>query len=176
MLTIDRLGYRTTQWLVAVFATLHNLEEAMTMGSYAPLLRHRLSGLAPAGYLAATEHLSWFYEALIVATVIPILVVVVAVRHPANRFASWAVVLVQSLFLVNVIIPHVPAALLMDGYAPGVVTAVAIQLPFSFYFLRRSLREGVISRGGAAWALALSAPVLVSVLGVFYLLSVRNHL
>jgi len=168
MVLIDRLGYRTTQWLVAVFALLHNLEEAITMGRYAPLVRHRLSGLAPSGYLAATEHLSWFFEGLIVATIIPMLAVIVAVRNPANRFAAWAVVLVQTVFLMNVIIPHVPAALLLGGYAPGVVTAVAIELPFSIYFLRRSLREGVISRSGAAWALVLAGPALVTVLGVLY--------
>ena len=168
MVQRDRLSYRTLQWLVAAFALLHNLEEAVTMPSFAPLMREHLSGFAPSGLLAATEHLAWFYIALIVATLVPFFVVLVAVKKPASRAAAWAVVLVQSIFLVNVFAPHVPAALVLRGYAPGVVTALALQLPFSVLFLRRSVREGAVSKAGVALALGLALPALVLLLGTLY--------
>jgi hypothetical protein len=167
----DRISYRTLQWLVAVFALLHNLEEALTMGRYAPLVRDRLSGVVPPGLLTATEHLSWFYSALIVASIVPVLLVIGAVTHPTNRVAARTVLVVQSLFLVNVFVPHVPAAVALGGYAPGVVTALALELPFSVYFLRRSVRDGVVSGMGALLTVALAGPGLLLVLGTLYSLA-----
>lgn len=102
-MSVDRLSYRTLQWLVAVLAVLHNLEEALTIPSYAPEVRHRLSQVLPSTVLAATEDLSWFYVAL------------------------------------------------------------------SVYFLRRSVRDGALSRGQALLAMALAVPVLVVGLGTLYL-------
>jgi len=168
VLQLDRLSYRTLQWLVAVFALLHNLEEGLTMPRYAPVVRQRLSGVAPAVLLAATRDLSWFCVALVVATVVPTLVVLVATTGRRGRAAAWAVVFVQSLFFVNVFVPHIPAAVALGGYAPGVVTAVAVELPYGVYFLRRSVREGAVSGRGAALALGLAAPALIVGLGTLY--------
>ena len=75
------------------------------MQAYAPLMRYRLAGLAPRDLLAATEDLSWFYIALTVVTIVPVLVVLAATTGQPKRGASWAVVFVQSVFLVNVFVP-----------------------------------------------------------------------
>jgi hypothetical protein len=163
------ISYRTLQWFVAASALLHNLEEALTMPTYAPLIRERLSGVAPPSLLAATGHLSWFYSGLIVATIVPLLLVIVAVNNPGKRAAAWAVVFVQSLFLVNVFVPHVPAAVALGGYVPGLATALAIELPFSVYFLRRSVQQGVVRGAGAVLTVLLAAPVLLLVLGALWL-------
>src|SRR6266545_938229 len=147
---------------------LHNLEEALTMPVYVPEVHQRLSQVLPPTVLAATQDLSWFYVALVVATVIPILVVLVATTVRRSRGAAWAVVFVQSLFFVNVFVPHLPAAVVLGGYAPGVATAVGINLPYSVYFVRRSVREGEVSRSEAALAVGVSVPALVLGLGVLY--------
>jgi hypothetical protein len=165
---LDRLSYRTLQWLVAAFAFLHNLEEALTMPSYAPDVRQRLSPLLPPTVLAATTDLSWFYVALAVVTVIPILVVLVATTGRPRRGAAWAVAFVQSLVLVNVVVPHIPAAVALGGYAPGLATAVAINLPYSVYFLGRSVRDRALSRGEVVMAVALAVPALVAGFGTLY--------
>jgi len=170
----ERLSYRTLQWLVAACAFLHNFEEAVMMRASAPHIRERFAGLAPADLLAATGHLSWFYVALLAATLVPFMVVLNAVMRPTSRAAAWAVVFVQSIFLANVFVPHVPAALMLGGYAPGVVTAVVIQLPFSVIFLRRSIREGAVSRAGAALAVGLAVPALIGLLGAMYLVVARR--
>ncbi len=39
--------------------------------------------------------------------------------------------------LGNVFIPHVPAAILLGGYAPGIVTAVLLNFPIAGYVLSR---------------------------------------
>ena len=50
--------------------------------------------------------------------------------------AGWLVVRITALILLaNVMVPHVPAAIALGGYAPGVVTAVALNLPLSLWIL-----------------------------------------
>ena len=48
--------------------------------------------------------------------------------------------------LVNVAVPHVPAAVRAGGYAPGVVTAVTLVLPVTSRHLLQSYRQGLLSR------------------------------
>jgi Protein of unknown function with HXXEE motif len=165
---LDEPSYRVLQWLVAGFALLHNVEEGLTVAAYAPDVRERFAGLAPPFLLAATRDLSWFYVALVVATVVPVGVVLLATTGRPSEGKAWAVAFVQSLFLVNVLVPHIPAAVIMRGYAPGVVTAVAVNLPFSVYFLWRTVRDGKLSRDGVVLALALAMPALVAGLGTMY--------
>ena len=51
---------------------------------------------------------------------------------------AWlAVKLTASVLLANVFIPHVPAAIALGGYAPGVITAVAVNLPLGVWILGR---------------------------------------
>ena len=45
------------------------------------------------------------------------------------------------------------------GYAPGLVTALVLNLPFSLYLLRRAIREQWLSRP-ARWALVPGAILL----------------
>lgn len=164
----ERLSYRTLQRLVAACVLVHNLEEALTIAAYAPEVRRRFSGLLPAPLLAATEDLSWFYLALVGATVVPAVVVLVATTGRPSRGKAWAVVFVQAVFLVNVFVPHIPAALALGGYAPGLITAVGINLPYSVYFLRRSVREGAVGRTGVLLAMAMAALGVVVGLGTLY--------
>jgi hypothetical protein len=49
------------------------------------------------------------------------------------------------------------------------VTAVAIQLPYSVFFLRRSVRDGVVSRAGVVLAVGIALPALLISLGALYL-------
>jgi hypothetical protein len=59
---------------------------------------------------------------------------------------AWGLLLLlQSVMLVNVV-SHVGSALFLRGYAPGLVTALALDLPFSIYILRRAIGDGWISR------------------------------
>lgn len=47
--------------------------------------------------------------------------------------------------LVNVV-SHVGSAVFLRGYAPGLATALALNLPFSIYLLRRAIAERWVSR------------------------------
>ena len=82
---------------------------------------------------------------------------------------AWAIMrprkalLVSALFLESVLLVnagwHIFAAWVRGGYAPGVLTAVLINLPFGVYVLRRAVSEQWIP-ARTAWLLIGIALVL----------------
>ncbi|MEV5748078.1 HXXEE domain-containing protein [Actinoallomurus sp. NPDC052308] len=64
------------------------------------------------------------------------------------------------VMLLNVALPHVPAAVAARGYAPGLVTAVGLNLPIGLAVLRGAVREGAVTRRG----LRRTVPVALGVL------------
>jgi hypothetical protein len=67
----------------------------------------------------------------------------------------------QVVMLLNVL-AHVTIAVIAGGYAPGIVTAVLINLPFSLYLLRRALRERWVS----GRAMLLLGPIALVIHGL----------
>jgi hypothetical protein len=154
-------------WLVPVLITAHNLEEALTFPRYLPLVRARAP--APLRFLLATVTYEQMLVALSVATVIPAIVAAWAWLRPASATALWTILLVQMVMLLNVG-AHMASALYLRGYAPGLVTALACNLPFSVYLFRRASRErwvhGRTWVGLVAAALFVHGPILVGLMAV----------
>jgi Protein of unknown function with HXXEE motif len=137
-------------WGVPAAVLLHNVEEALTFARYAP----SVVALVPEAVRARMPDIDYAYIALVVATAIPIALAAVARRQTPGRWAMYGLLLVAAVVLVNVVW-HVAAALALGGYAPGVVTAVAINLPVMTIALRRARREGWLSRGAVAMYLGI---------------------
>jgi hypothetical protein len=141
-------------WLLPLVLALHNLEEGVFFPRYVP----RVLGLLPAGVRdwIGPVSLREMGVALGLATAIPLGFSVWAAARPASRTALWLVLAMWATLLLNAAW-HVAAALvLFGGYAPGVVTAVAVNLPLSVLVLRRATTEQWLSRP-ARWALAPAA-------------------
>ena len=153
---LDRLSYRTLQWLVFVCVLLHNIEEGLAARSYLPKVGAFLSGWVPESVIGLLPSVGQFYAGLIGATLVPLALTFVATTGRPARWKPYLVAAVAAGLLLNVMLPHVPAAVALGGYAPGVVTALLLNLPFSLYFLRRSLRDGVINRRGLAIGAAIA--------------------
>jgi len=120
---------------------LHNAEEAISYSSY----RDTSQALIRAAFFDS-------YSAPSVCTFHGALLAVSAVASAAmiwarlNSSRPTAAILVRGLALLmlgNVFIPHVPAAILLGGYAPGFVTAVLLNLPIAGFVLLR-LRRATI--------------------------------
>jgi hypothetical protein len=145
---------RRAIWLLPLVLALHNFEEGVFFPRYVP----RVLGLLPAGVRAwiGPVSLREMGLALTLATVIPLGVSLWAAAHPASRTALWLVLAMWATLLLNVAW-HVAAALvLFGGYAPGVATAVALNLPLSVLVLRHAATEQWLSRR-AGWALVPAA-------------------
>jgi hypothetical protein len=159
--TLDRIPYRALQWLLILCVALHNLEEGLAAKVYFPKVQELLKGRVPATMLASMPGLEQFYVALVGATLVPLALTVIATTGRPTRLKSSLVAVIAMGLLLNVFIPHVPAAVALGGYAPGVATAVLVNLPFSIYFLWRSMREGHVDRRGLIIVAIVALSILV---------------
>jgi hypothetical protein len=127
-------------WAVPTAIALHNLEEALTVRTALAHIdlpspwRHAVDG----GGLAA------FYIAIaVMAAVVFAIAAFGNLRDPSSRSAR-ALLVIQILMAVNAFW-HIGVALYFRGYAPGVATAVLVNLPLSYFLLRRCWRERWLS-------------------------------
>jgi hypothetical protein len=150
-------------WLVPACMAVHNAEEALYFPRFLWLVLERL----PETWRAVpASFTTWQVRtALGVVTLIPFGLAVWATLRPRSAIAIWLLLLVQATLLVNVLWHVGVAIFLLDGYAPGVVTAVLLNLPVSVYLLRRAVRENWVSpQAGRALlpgALLLHGPLLL---------------
>ena len=144
-------------YLTAVLVAVHNLEEALTFQYSLPLIEMRL----PPALRPWIEEGSRgaIYAALAIATVIPWMCAFWWAHRPSNVLATWLVLLVQTIVFVNAFWHLLVASVLLGGYAPGLVTAVLVNMPFSIYLLLRVVRERWVSR--ASLLALLPAALLV---------------
>ena len=152
-------------WLVPLCMAAHNLEEALLMRTALPEV-NVLVAASPVGFLAPISY-PQFLIALGVVTMLPYLFVALGGLRCVSKLAVKLLVLVQITMLLNVIF-HVGAALALRGYAPGLLTALFLNLPFSIWLLRRARRDKWIAPGVQSYfgllALLLHGPALVALL------------
>lgn len=129
---------------------MHNAEEAVFFPRYLPLVLGRLPETWRS--LAGPITLGQVWAALGFVTLVPFGLATWAELRPEKAAPVWLLLLTQATVLLNVVWHVSAAALVFNGYAPGVVTAVVLNLPFSIYLLRRAAGESWLSPR-ARWAL-----------------------
>ena len=130
------------RWIVSLLpaaVALHNLEEALTFARYLPLAAANL----PAGLSlwAGPDALPRLYGALIVATLVPLAICVWSAAAPHNLVARRLVLAIWMVLLANAVWHAGVALFVFHGYAPGLITALAVNLPASLMVLRRAAVE-----------------------------------
>ncbi len=154
------MTFRKLQWAFPIAVTLHNAEEAIWMpGWKAPLLED-IVGRPP----GAAE----IRSALVVFTVAALAVTCLSARRGPESVWAYLTFGYIIAMLANVFIPHVPAAIVFRGYAPGVVTAVLINLPVMSLLAIRMLREGWV-KGWKAAAFGAGVPLVLGGVIVMWL-------
>ena len=126
-------------WAVLAATLIHNAEELVTVPL--ALSRPPLADLLGRWDLSARRverafrALNWAVSgAAAVATV-------VGTRRDRPALPG----VLAATMLLNVVIPHLPAAVRARGYAPGVVTAVGVVLPVTGGYLARARQDGVLT-------------------------------
>jgi len=154
------LSRNTVLALIGVTLVLHTIEEYLTFPAFLSSANRLPSWLPPPGLLPNTQSL---HVALVMATVLPLAVITWAILRPRKAL------LVSVLFLECVLLVnagwHILAAWVTGGYAPGVITAVLINLPFGVYVLRRAVREQWIHARTAWQLLAIALVLHIAALG-----------
>ena len=125
---------RAARWGLLAVLLLHNLEEALTVGAYLERSQSAVSQVPHLRNLAAQVTPASVGWALLAVSVAAAVTVALGARWPRlPKLLAW-------VMLVNVVVPHVPAAIALGGYSPGVLTAVLVNLPYAVWFLRRRSR------------------------------------
>ncbi|MBA4012653.1 MAG: hypothetical protein C0481_12360 [Phenylobacterium sp.] len=127
------MGSRRTAGLALIAAlALHNLEEGL---AYALLGGHVEAMLD-------SYHLTWWRPDpavfALLLTAITLAIGLLAAWAATGSVTSAKVITLRAVavvLLLNVPVPHVTAAWAFGGYAPGVLTAVLINLPVSIWVL-----------------------------------------
>ena len=148
--------FRWLRWALIPIVAAHNFEEWLTFPIYG----------GPDAPWPVVQ------LALLLVTIVPVLVVVWAASGRETQNKHLAVLWVAGIFAANAFLPHVPAAFIARGYSPGLITAIAINLPFAFFLYRAALREGMATARSAALTLVLSA--LTIPIGVFAALGLSS--
>jgi hypothetical protein len=153
-------------YLVASLVTLHNLEEAFTFRPWFGLIQSQLPAtIRPWLGQVSTDAMHF---GLVIATAVPWAVAFWSARRPSSTAAIWLVLLIQAVVLVNAFWHLFVAGVLVRGYAPGVITATLVNLPFSMYMFRRVVGEHWFSRmsllGLIPAALFVHGPVLMAII------------
>lgn len=143
---------RAVLWLIPALLAVHNAEEAWAFGRDWPRIRARVSSGLDVS-LASKPAPMW--AALAAVTVMSFLLIAWVVRRPDDPRRLWAALLIQAVVALNVV-SHVMSAAGFNGYTPGLITAIALNLPFSVYIYVRARRERWVAPA-AAWMLAPTA-------------------
>jgi len=156
---LNSLSFDRLLWLVPIFFALHNLEEAPSMEKWSKRLPLKIHPKF------TTRQ---FVIAVTVITLAGFALTYVGVEYLANRTGYLLVLGMQAILLVNAFIPHLATTIRFRMYSPGVITAVLITLPFSFYLFRRAFEENILS-WSQFWTLFGVAPFAMVIIALLSL-------
>jgi hypothetical protein len=165
MTFLNSIPFDRLLWLVPIFLTIHNIEEAPFMEGWSKRLPVKLP-------LTLTTR--QFVIAVTVITIAGFMITYLGVEYLANQTGYLLVLGMQAILLFNAFVPHIATTIRFRMYSPGVVTAVLIMLPFSFYLFRRAFAENILS-WNQFWIMLGIAPFAVTII-VFLSLQIGKAL
>lgn len=136
------MRYSVLSWLLIPAIALHNFEEWLTLARYGDVGAKLAASL---GVSIMAPPAPVITSSLLLVTIVPAILVVAGSVGTPSRLKTRLVCFVASIYLANVFLPHAPVALLVRGYAPGVATALMINLPLCVLLLRQAKRERNLS-------------------------------
>ena len=128
------MRFENYRWLLIPVMAIHNLEEWATFPAYGSIS----PSLTPHGVEPPWRVLE---VAWVIVTVLPSALVIAAAGARHSRLFDTLVCWVASIYLANAFIPHAIDLVIGRKYAPGVATALLLNLPFCALLLRQAARE-----------------------------------
>lgn len=106
---------------------LHNTEEALTMPG-----QHSAS---PVSFLQLPTY-DQFLLSVIIITIAALFAYIAAMRTHNLKTYLFISTAIAAALLFNVFVPHLAGAIITMNYSPGLITALLLNLPFSFLVLK----------------------------------------
>tara|TARA_R110000765_G_scaffold84872_2_gene163963 strand:- start:226 stop:660 length:435 start_codon:yes stop_codon:yes gene_type:complete len=119
--------------VLLIIVLLHNIEEALTYGIYRERSQAIIQQFFGSDFTSPT--VTSFHFALVLVSLAAALAMGWVLLLPARISALVIVRGFAWIMLLNVLIPHVPAAFMLGGYSPGLLTASVVNLPITVYIL-----------------------------------------
>lgn len=132
---LDSIPFDRLLWFVPIFFAFHNMEEAPFMERWSQRLPLKIH---------PTVSTRQFVVAVTFLTLAGFLLTYLGVEYLSNQTGYLIVLAIQTILFFNAFIPHIASTVRFRMYSPGVITAVLIILPFSFYLFRRALNEHIL--------------------------------
>ncbi|MEW6670902.1 MAG: HXXEE domain-containing protein [Thermodesulfobacteriota bacterium] len=151
------MDFNLLVWLFAIAITVHNLEESIWLPRWSKSAGRWHHPVEPGEFRFAVAALTVFaYAAACLAFV--------GGRESAGAYLISGYALAM---LINVVFPHLVATVALRRYAPGVATALVLNLPVTFFLLRQAIAEKYVRPDTFIWAgplvvvcILVSIPVL----------------
>ena len=150
---LDSMAFDRLLWCVPFFFMLHNMEEAPFMESWSKRLPLKVHPIV------STKQ---FVIAVTFLTLGGFILTFLGVEIWPQRIGYLLVLGIQMVLAFNAFVPHVFATIRFRLYSPGVVSALLITLPFSFYLFHRALTENLLT-WNQFWILLGLAPFVMVV-------------
>ncbi|AYA74431.1 HXXEE domain-containing protein [Bacillus sp. Y1] len=137
--------------------TLHNLEEALWLPKWSQLDSSFQNTVTP----------NEFHFAVLIITALAYLVAFLYINFSESNIIKWAFIGFIGSMIFNAIFPHLIATLLMKTYAPGLATALLLNIPINTVILFKlhdlklvTLKEIVLSTAVIGIILLAMIPLL----------------
>ncbi len=165
MSILDSVPFDRLLWLVPFFFMIHNLEEAPLMESWSKRLPLRIHPVV------STKQ---FAIAVTFLTLCVFALTYFGVEIWPPMIGYLVVLGIQMILTFNAFVPHLLSTIRFRFYSPGLVSALLITLPFSFYLFDRALTESLLT-WNQLWILLAVAP-FVMVISAFVSLKIGHAL
>jgi hypothetical protein len=148
---LDIIPFDRLLWFVPFFFMLHNMEEAPFMENWSrslPLKAHPI---------VSTKQ---FVIAVTFLTLTGFILTFLGLEIWGQPIGYLLVLGIQMTLAFNAFVPHLFSTIRFRLYSPGVVSALLVTLPFSFYLFRRALTDNLLT-WNQFWILMGLAPLVM---------------
>ncbi|GKS10276.1 hypothetical protein YDYSY3_12760 [Paenibacillus chitinolyticus] len=142
MLFDDYFSLNTVVWLFLAAFMIHDFEEIIFVESWMNRNYERLRPLIPGPGQKLFKDMSNVKSSQFAVAVLVEFILFVPVTYLAAERGIWALFIGFNALLFVHVFTHLGQSILLRSYTPGVVTAVAVSLPYSVYLFYRLLRDG----------------------------------
>jgi hypothetical protein len=152
------LSFRDLLWLFPIVETLHNAEETIWLPGWSKRAVLWHSPVTPGSFRFAAA----------VLTILAFAVTWLSARSGKQTVWTYLAFGCMAATMANVLIPHIALTVALRSYMPGVVTAVALNLPVLSLLVVLAIREGYVSGWKAADYSAVVAGLLIAAIPALF--------
>jgi Protein of unknown function with HXXEE motif len=111
-----------------------------------------------------------FHFAVLIITALAYLISFLYVSFPESKWLKWAFTGFLGAMIINAVFPHLLASILTKTYAPGVGTAILVNIPINTVILYRLHRAKHISRKEILLSTIAMGVLLLALIPVLFML------